>query len=149
MSASIASDSSVLLRHLFDPAARSLPLGLVAALALFATRAKSAPARLAVWTAVLYASLAMPFLPLLVPAIGVPLPSRLLTLVTRSSAASASAPASSAAVASSPATAAPAPTIVKRSPTELAAAAMFFGESARSRSHAARRATPPIAPRLH
>lgn len=149
MSSPIASASSALLRYLFDPAARSLALGLLAAMVLYVVRAKSAPARLAVWTGLLYAALAMPFLPLLVPAISVPLPSRFLTFVTRSSAASAPAPASPTVVSAAATVETPAPTIAKRSQTDVAASTLLFGEPAASNARATTRARAAIAPRLH
>ena len=66
--------STKLIYYLAEPAVRSLVLAALAGLGLALARAKDATVRLAVWTAVLYASLAMPFLARLAPTIGVPLP---------------------------------------------------------------------------
>ena len=66
--------SSKLIYYLAEPAFRSLALTALAGAALAIARAKDATMRLAVWTAVLYASLAMPFLVRLAPTVGVPMP---------------------------------------------------------------------------
>jgi beta-lactamase regulating signal transducer with metallopeptidase domain len=66
-----------LLHCLAEPALRALALAALAGLALALGRAKDAAVRLAVWTAVLYAALAMPFLARVAPAVRLPLPSRL------------------------------------------------------------------------
>ena len=66
--------SSKLIYYLAEPAFRSLALTALAGAALAIARAKDATMRLAVWTAVLYASLAMPFLARLAPTFGVPVP---------------------------------------------------------------------------
>jgi len=63
-----------LLRSLAEPALRALALAGLAGLALALGRAKDAAVRLAVWTAVLYAALAMPFVARIVPAVRLPLP---------------------------------------------------------------------------
>jgi len=54
--------STKLLYYSADPAVRALVLAALAGTALTLARVKDAAARLAVWTAVLYASLGMPFL---------------------------------------------------------------------------------------
>jgi beta-lactamase regulating signal transducer with metallopeptidase domain len=68
---------STLLRYVLEPAARSLALGGAVWLLLAAFRVRDVGFRLAAWTAVLYAALAMPFLgqmmpglPVLLPAVG-------------------------------------------------------------------------------
>jgi beta-lactamase regulating signal transducer with metallopeptidase domain len=66
--------STKLIYYLAEPAFRSLALAALAGAALAIARAKDATMRLAVWTAVLYASLAMPFLARLAPTLGVPMP---------------------------------------------------------------------------
>jgi beta-lactamase regulating signal transducer with metallopeptidase domain len=63
-----------LLRFLAEPALRALALAALAGLALAAGRVKDAATRLAVWTAVLYAALAMPFLVWIAPAVRLPIP---------------------------------------------------------------------------
>ena len=63
-----------LLHYLAEPALRALALAALAGLALALGRARDAAVRLAVWTAVLYASLAMPFLARVAPAVRLPLP---------------------------------------------------------------------------
>lgn len=78
---SIARLSSSFLIHVLDPALRSLVLGAIAAALLYAFRVKSPATRLAVWTGVLYAALAMPFLTLAVPSLSLPLPSALASLL--------------------------------------------------------------------
>ena len=59
--------STRLIYYLAEPAFRSLALAALAGAALAIARAKDATMRLAVWTAVLYASLAMPFLARVAP----------------------------------------------------------------------------------
>ena len=66
-----------LLRYLAEPAFRALALAALAGLGLALARAKDASVRLAVWTAVLYASLAMPFLVRVAPAVRLPMPALL------------------------------------------------------------------------
>ena len=66
--------STKLIYYLAEPAFRTLALAALAGAALAIARAKDATMRLAVWTAVLYASLAMPFLARLAPTVGVPMP---------------------------------------------------------------------------
>jgi beta-lactamase regulating signal transducer with metallopeptidase domain len=61
------------LRYLAEPALRALALAALAGLALALGRAKDAAVRLAVWTAVLYAALAMPFLARVAPAVRLPM----------------------------------------------------------------------------
>ncbi|HMD84278.1 MAG TPA: M56 family metallopeptidase [Terriglobia bacterium] len=63
-----------LLRYLAEPALRALALAALAGLALAVGRVKDATIRLAVWTALLYAALAMPFLSWVAPAIRLPIP---------------------------------------------------------------------------
>jgi len=63
-----------LLRFLTEPALRALALAPLAALVLALGRAKDAAIRLAVWTTVLYAALAMPFFARLAPAVRLPMP---------------------------------------------------------------------------
>jgi beta-lactamase regulating signal transducer with metallopeptidase domain len=63
-----------LLRHLAEPALRALVLAVLAGLALAVGRVKDAELRLAVWTALLYAALAMPFLAWVAPAVRLPMP---------------------------------------------------------------------------
>ena len=63
-----------LFRHLAEPAFRALALAALAGLALTLGRAKDVAVRLAVWTTVLYAALAMPFLARLAPAVRLPMP---------------------------------------------------------------------------
>jgi beta-lactamase regulating signal transducer with metallopeptidase domain len=63
-----------LLRHLAEPALRALVLAALAGLALAVGRVKDAELRLGVWTALLYAALAMPFLAWVAPAVRLPLP---------------------------------------------------------------------------
>ena len=72
--ASILHRSSALLPHLIAPAFRSLLVACIAALALGGLRVKSVAARLAVWTAVLYAALAMPLLSIALPSISLDVP---------------------------------------------------------------------------
>jgi beta-lactamase regulating signal transducer with metallopeptidase domain len=78
-----ASLSSPFFAHLIEPALRSLALGGLAALALFAFRVKNPSARLTVWTAVLYAALAMPLLAIAVPSLSVPMPSILAPIFSK------------------------------------------------------------------
>jgi len=63
-----------LLRYLAEPAIRALALAVLACLALTLGRAKDVAVRLAVWTTVLYAALAMPFLARIAPAVRLPMP---------------------------------------------------------------------------
>ena len=65
---------SQMLRYLAEPALRTLALAALAGLALAVGRVKDAAVRLAVWTALLYAALAMPFLAGVAPAIRLPMP---------------------------------------------------------------------------
>jgi beta-lactamase regulating signal transducer with metallopeptidase domain len=85
---SFALSSSSFLMHVVDPALRSLALGTVAAILLYAFRVKSPSARLIVWKGVLYAALAMPLLALAVPSLSVPLPSGVAALFAKTTAAS-------------------------------------------------------------
>ena len=57
-----------------NSAVRALALGGVAALGLAAFRVRTTSVRLLTWTAVLYASLAMPFLEQILPTVSIPLP---------------------------------------------------------------------------
>jgi beta-lactamase regulating signal transducer with metallopeptidase domain len=66
-----------LLRCLAEPALRALGLAALAGLALAMGRVKDAAIRLAVWTALLYAALAMPFLAWVAPAVRLPMPALL------------------------------------------------------------------------
>jgi beta-lactamase regulating signal transducer with metallopeptidase domain len=66
-----------LLRHLAEPALRALVLAALAGLALGVGRVKDAAVRLAVWTALLYVALAMPFLAWVAPAVRLPMPALL------------------------------------------------------------------------
>ncbi len=69
-----ASDLCVqLLRCLAEPALRALALGGLAGLALAVGRVKDAAVRLAVWTALLYVALAMPFLAWVLPEVRLPM----------------------------------------------------------------------------
>lgn len=68
-------------KYLAEPAARSLALGCLAALALAAFRVKRVPLRLLVWTTTLYAALAMPFLGALLPQMTVHVPAQTAALV--------------------------------------------------------------------
>ena len=74
MSPSSSDFSAKLIYYLAEPACRSLALAALAGAALAIARAKDATMRLAVWTAVLYASLAMPFLARVAPTVLVPIP---------------------------------------------------------------------------
>jgi hypothetical protein len=69
------------LKYLAEPAARSLALGCLAAIALAAFRVKRVPLRLLVWTMTLYAALAMPFLGVFLPRMTVHVPARTAALV--------------------------------------------------------------------
>lgn len=69
------------LKYLAEPAARSLALGCLAAIALAAFRVKRVPLRLLVWTMALYAALAMPFLGALLPRMTVHVPAQTAALV--------------------------------------------------------------------
>jgi beta-lactamase regulating signal transducer with metallopeptidase domain len=65
---------SQMLRYLAEPALRTLVLAALAGLALAVGRVKDAAVRLAVWTALLYVALAMPFLAWVAPAVRLPMP---------------------------------------------------------------------------
>ncbi len=67
-------DSAVLLRYVLEPALRSLALAGGVWLLLKAFRLRDVAFRLAAWTAVLYAALAMPFLGRFLPQLPVPIP---------------------------------------------------------------------------
>jgi beta-lactamase regulating signal transducer with metallopeptidase domain len=67
-------------KYLAEPAARSLALGCLAAIALAAFRVKRVPLRLLVWTMTLYAALAMPFLGVLLPRMTVHVPAQTASL---------------------------------------------------------------------
>lgn len=71
---SMAGASSSFLMDIVNPAVRSLALGVIAALVLWAMRVKNASARLTVWTGVLYAALTMPLLAVAMPSLTIPLP---------------------------------------------------------------------------
>jgi beta-lactamase regulating signal transducer with metallopeptidase domain len=86
---SIANGSSSFLLHVVDPALRSLVLAALAAIALRVLRVKDPAARLAVWSGVLYAALAMPLLGLALPTVSVPVPSTFAALLVKTTAASA------------------------------------------------------------
>ncbi len=62
------------IRHLADPALRTILLAVAAALTLRLLRVKNTSAELAVWTGVLYAALALPLLGRLLPALPVHVP---------------------------------------------------------------------------
>ena len=66
--------STNLLAQLANPAARSLVLGLAAGAVLAAFRVRTTSTRLFTWTAVLYASLAMPLLGWMLPPLPIPAP---------------------------------------------------------------------------
>jgi len=66
--------SSSLLTYLAVPVIRALILAGVAALGLFACRVKATSSRLFIWTAVLYAALAMPVLGWMLPSLPIPTP---------------------------------------------------------------------------
>lgn len=66
------------LEYVAVPAVRALLVGCAAALALAALRVKRPPARLQVWTAVLCAALAMPFLGIALPQMPLAIPARLV-----------------------------------------------------------------------
>jgi beta-lactamase regulating signal transducer with metallopeptidase domain len=66
-----------LLRSLAEPALRAAALAALAGLGLAVGRVKDASVRLAVWTALLYAALAMPFLAWVAPAVRLPMPALL------------------------------------------------------------------------
>lgn len=72
--------SSSFLRHILDPAVRSLALGAIAALILYAFRLRNPAARLTILKGVLYAALAMPLLALALPTISVPFPETAVAL---------------------------------------------------------------------
>jgi beta-lactamase regulating signal transducer with metallopeptidase domain len=63
-----------LLRYIAEPALRALALAALAGLGLAVGRVMDATIRLAVWTALLYAALAMPFLAWVAPAVRLPIP---------------------------------------------------------------------------
>jgi beta-lactamase regulating signal transducer with metallopeptidase domain len=63
-----------LLRCLAEPALRALALAALAGLALTMGRVKDAAVRLAVWTALLYVALAMPFFAWVAPPVRLPMP---------------------------------------------------------------------------
>ncbi|MHB8484276.1 MAG: M56 family metallopeptidase [Candidatus Acidiferrales bacterium] len=69
------------LKYLAEPAARSLALGCLAAIGLAAFRVKRVTLRLLVWTATLYAALAMPFLGAFLPRMTVRVPAQTVALV--------------------------------------------------------------------
>ncbi|MGD1080582.1 MAG: M56 family metallopeptidase [Candidatus Sulfotelmatobacter sp.] len=66
--------STSLLAQLANPAARALALSIVVGLGLSAFRVKSTSLRLFTWTAVLYASIAMPLLQWMLPPLPIPTP---------------------------------------------------------------------------
>ena len=66
--------SARFLYYLAEPAFRALVLAALAGAALALVRARDAAVRLAVWAAVLYAALAMPFLARLTPTVPLPMP---------------------------------------------------------------------------
>jgi beta-lactamase regulating signal transducer with metallopeptidase domain len=70
----LARGYSTFIAYLAEPAARSFLIGCAAAAALTAFRVKRVGARLLVWTAVLCAALAMPFLGALLPHVTVKVP---------------------------------------------------------------------------
>ena len=82
----IAQHAPGVIRHLADPALRALVPAAVAALVLWLLRVRQSSLRLAAWTGVLYAALAMPFLGGLLPE----LPLRLPALPVRQAASAAS-----------------------------------------------------------
>lgn len=69
------------LKYLAEPAARSLALGCLAAIALAAFRVKRVGLRLFVWTMALYAALAMPFLGAFLPRTAVHVPAQTAAFV--------------------------------------------------------------------
>ena len=79
---SIAHGCSSLLANLAAPAMRSLVLACSAALALAAFRVKNVATRLAVWTAVLYAALAMPLLGMMLPSVSFKIPAAAMNLIS-------------------------------------------------------------------
>lgn len=62
------------LRHVAEPAARSLVLACIAIIAIFLFRIRSVSWKTAIWRGVLFAALAMPLLGLFLPSIRLPLP---------------------------------------------------------------------------
>ncbi|HEX4782898.1 MAG TPA: M56 family metallopeptidase, partial [Candidatus Sulfotelmatobacter sp.] len=76
------SASTSFLFHLANPAARSLAVALMVALALAAFRRSTTSFRLFTWTAVLYSALAMPLLLWMLPPLRVPAPLFLQTGLT-------------------------------------------------------------------
>ena len=77
--------STKLLYYLAEPAVRTLALAALVGTALALARGKDAAVRSAAWTAVLYASVAMPFLVRVAPTLPLPVP---VLLRTRAAAAS-------------------------------------------------------------
>jgi beta-lactamase regulating signal transducer with metallopeptidase domain len=65
-------DNSVWLRYVLEPAARALVLAGAAWLLLLIFRVREVSLRLAAWTTILYAALAMPFLTRVVPTVPLP-----------------------------------------------------------------------------
>lgn len=83
MTPALAHATSTFLAYLAEPAVRSLLVGGLAALALLALRVNRAPVRLQVWTAVLCAALAMPFLGILLPRMPLAIPASAIEKVSR------------------------------------------------------------------
>ena len=83
MTPALAHATSAFLTYLAEPAVRSLLVGGLAALALVALRVNRAPARLQVWTAVLCAALAMPFLGMMLPRMPLAIPASAIEKVSR------------------------------------------------------------------
>ena len=82
MTPALARATSSFLTYLAEPAVRSLLVGSAAALALLALRVKRAPARLQVWTAVLCAALAMPFLGVMLPKMPLAIPASVVARIS-------------------------------------------------------------------
>ena len=82
MTPALAHATSSFLSYLAEPAVRSLLVGGAAAVALVALRVKRAPARLQVWTAVLCAALAMPFLGIMLPRMPLAIPASAVARIT-------------------------------------------------------------------
>ncbi len=76
MPISVGQASADFLKYIAEPAARSLALGCIAAIALAAFRVKRVTLRLFVWTAVLCAAVAMPLLGTFVPQVRFSVPAR-------------------------------------------------------------------------
>jgi len=76
MPISVGQASADFLKYIAEPAARSLALGCIAAIALAAFRVKRVTLRLFVWTAVLCAAVAMPLLGTFVPRVRFSVPAR-------------------------------------------------------------------------